>query len=471
MQIMCALDPEVYNAPNAVPFGICAGHFAKAFYGQGFGHRIVHLSIALFEAIPLIGQIAALFEKILVESCNRKSASNEVCQRVEAFYEEAVNGKSFVLDSSDKEYLRQQPIFKALRDKIKRSADCSYPSEIVRKIKELASCPELIEAREALKAGKAPQLLSGGISGSYILLGRKGQKLGIFKPREQEPGAAGNPKGFAHLGQKGLFGVTPGTGFLRERVAYLLDKKSHFSGVPLTKITQIESKYFPSKSGVPADKAAFEGSFQKWIADAHPAYNDYQILPRWLSSANGDAIPSGQIHKIAILDVRTLNCDRHLENFLVDASLQKVFPIDHGYICPGNAESLRFDWINFPQAKVPFSQAALNYIEQLDPEADAELVQGKIPNVSEDMLKRLQIATRLLQIAAKKGLTAYQIADLFMRRKHEGLLHIINKFVPIPSTTPSYFEKNIWNEARSKRNVDLKLFLAKEVDLYLAQTS
>jgi hypothetical protein len=373
----------------------------------------------------------------------------------------ALNDPSFVLDSNNDKYMRLKPTLKALVHALKRTHTSLYSPKTLQKIKELASYPELVESRAAMKQGILPQSLNEGISGSYVLYSRRKEKLGIFKPREQEAGAIDNPKGFAKM--SGLFGVVPGTSYLREKAAYLLDRKDHFCGVPKTQTAVLKSKYFTKSLKT---KKNLTGSFQKWIDNSHQAFDDYQILPRFLSAAKGHLIPKEEIHKIAIFDIRMLNCDRHLKNFLVDKEWN-IHPIDHGYILPGNAASIRFDWINFSQAKEPFSEETLRYITRLNPAADIALIKKKIPDISESALKMVEISTLLLQIAAIKGLTAYQIADLMMRRSHEGIASLINFFIPVPCKDPSYFETHIWQTLKAHPHVNKHQFLTNEVNKYL----
>jgi hypothetical protein len=50
-------------------------------------------------------------------------------------------------------------------------------------------------------------------------------------------------------------------------------------------------------------------------------------------------LPLEEIHKIAILDIRILNCDRNGENVLViEGAKNKLIPIDHGLSLPDNLE-------------------------------------------------------------------------------------------------------------------------------------
>ncbi len=131
----------------------------------------------------------------------------------------------------------------------------------------------------------------------------------------------------------------------------------------------------------------------------------------WLDWRQPTQLPAHEIHKVAILDIRTLNCDRHLGNFLVDQNY-KVFPIDHGYALPGNARQIRFNWMYFPQTKQGFSRNDLNYIKSLNPDDDIKLLQKEYPQIPQQNLFRIKIATLLLQAAASNGLTAFQIAEL-----------------------------------------------------------
>lgn len=78
---MCALDLNEYHTPEAVYYGISFAHFKKACRSEGvmYGQRVVHFLIGLVEIIPLIGQIAALFEKLIV---TRKSKNSEKLDKV-----------------------------------------------------------------------------------------------------------------------------------------------------------------------------------------------------------------------------------------------------------------------------------------------------------------------------------------------------------------------------------------------------
>lgn len=49
----------------------------------------------------------------------------------------------------------------------------------------------------------------------------------------------------------------------------------------------------------------------------------------------------------------------------------ELIPIDHGYTLPQTISGLNdlwFEWLKWPQAKVPFGEEELQYIERLNPD-------------------------------------------------------------------------------------------------------
>ncbi len=68
-----ALPKENYGAIRLLAWGVCRGHIKEASKGS-FGNRLVHALIATTQILPIIGHIAALFEKVIV-SCYRPATS------------------------------------------------------------------------------------------------------------------------------------------------------------------------------------------------------------------------------------------------------------------------------------------------------------------------------------------------------------------------------------------------------------
>ncbi len=69
-----ALDAQKYTVCRALLWGNCAGHFKKAFGSEALsgGHRFVHLLIAALELIPIVGQVASLFETAIIRGLTTK---------------------------------------------------------------------------------------------------------------------------------------------------------------------------------------------------------------------------------------------------------------------------------------------------------------------------------------------------------------------------------------------------------------
>lgn len=280
---------------------------------------------------------------------------------------------------------------------IKRLYPEEYRAETCRLIKDFARFPEITEIFLALKQGIAPQAVDAGISGTYFLFNRKKTPWAVFKPLEQEPGQIENPKGNTAISVGAL---KSGTFYQRERAAYLIDP-DHFSHVPKTVVARFPHLYFTAAK----TDSLMKGSLQKFIPAASQAYR--------LSSL--DVVSTQEIHRLAILDIRLLNHDRHFGNVLVD-SANRLRPIDHGFTFPEKATAIYFEWLTLKQANVPFDSTTLAYIKKLDPERDIQVILKKIPSFSKESLNRFRQATYLLKMGAEMGMTAWEIGSLMTGR-------------------------------------------------------
>mmetsp|Transcript_11535 Transcript_11535/g.22115 ORF Transcript_11535/g.22115 Transcript_11535/m.22115 type:complete len:554 (-) Transcript_11535:227-1888(-) len=135
------------------------------------------------------------------------------------------------------------------------------------------------------------------------------------------------------------------------------------------------------------------------------------------------------VHRIGVLDIRLLNLDRHLGNILVTErkmplvtdhsnageSPVKLVPIDHAYILPHFKHTCeaRFEWLQFQQAKQPFSEETKRYIEALNPFQDAAKL--KIMGIGDGSALTLIISTLFLQHCTKKGMNLHQIGSMIQR--------------------------------------------------------
>lgn len=128
--------------------------------------------------------------------------------------------------------------------------------------------------------------------------------------------------------------------------------------------------------------------------------------------------PVEEVHKIAVLDLRVGNANRHAANI----------PIDHGYCLPESFEDFKFVWLEWPQARQQFSVETLDYIKSLDAEKDIKILESNGLKFSKLSLRNLRILTKLLKRGAKRKLSPYQIGGILCRDSH-GNSSVIEKVI------------------------------------------
>ena len=131
---------------------------------------------------------------------------------------------------------------------------------------------EIIEGvRVAIEQGVHPRMISQGSSGSYFARNADGKVVGVFKPKDEEPYAAGNPKWNKWI-HRNLFpcffgrawydfacasgfdsreltfsssgSLIPNLSYVSEAAAYTLDCQLRTHMVPYTAVVQLSSKSF-----------------------------------------------------------------------------------------------------------------------------------------------------------------------------------------------------------------------------------
>lgn len=274
----------------------------------------------------------------------------------------------------------------------------------------------VVEVAIAMASGIRTVPVSGGLGGAYIFQRRNGHSIALAKPIDEEPLAINNPKGFGGLmlGQPGLQrSVRVGETGIRELAAYLLDHDG-FAGVPATALVKISNVPFfvnnaSEISSPPPFKVASLQRFMDHDLDAG------ELGPSSFSVAS--------VHRVGIFDARLLNLDRHAGNILVKKYLQgscstgslELIPIDHGLCLPEWLDDPYFEWLHWPQASVPFSDSELEYISNLDPFKDAELLRKEIPDLRESSIRVLVVCTIFLKQAAAAGLCLADIGEMMTR--------------------------------------------------------
>ena len=81
-----------------------------------------------------------------------------------------------------------------------------------------------------------------------------------------------------------------------------------------------------------------------------------------------------------------------------------VFELQDVHVC----------WLHWPQAKAPYADEMLEYIANLDAEADMALLRSTLA-LPEDCLLTLFIGTTLVKISAVHGLTLHETGMLMVR--------------------------------------------------------
>ncbi|XP_062191712.1 phosphatidylinositol 4-kinase gamma 5-like [Phragmites australis] len=293
---------------------------------------------------------------------------------------------------------------------------CSIPSTTMKQLVK--------DIIEGIRNGVDPIAVSGGMGGAYYFMDTWGQCVAIVKPTDEEPFAPNNPKGFVgkSLGQPGLKrSVRVGETGFREVAAYLLDHKN-FANVPPTMLIKIIHSVFHVNGIECKNKASKNRSeARNKIASLQ------QFIPHdYDASDHGTScFPVSAVHRIGILDIRIFNTDRHAGNLLVRKlntgagkfeAQTELIPIDHGLCLPESLEDPYFEWIHWPQASIPFSEEELEYIANLDPVKDAEMLRIELPMIHEASLRVLVLSTIFLKEAAAYGLCLSEIGKMMSRQ-------------------------------------------------------
>ncbi|PON79787.1 Phosphatidylinositol 3-/4-kinase [Parasponia andersonii] len=303
--------------------------------------------------------------------------------------------------------------------------DKSGPIEILGNSEHFARTKVLVkDIVKAIKMGVDPLPVRSGLGGAYYFRNSNGESVAIVKPTDEEPFAPNNPKGFIGkaLGQPGLNpSVRVGETGFREVAAYLLDE-GHFANVPPTALVKITHSIFNVNDGVNGNKPHKKklvskiASFQQFIP------HDFDASDHGTSS-----FPVAAVHRIGILDIRIFNTDRHAGNLLVKKldgvgrfGQVELIPIDHGLCLPETLEDPYFEWIHWPQASIPFTDDELEYIGNLDPYKDRDMLRRELPMIREACLRVLVLCTIFLKEAAAYGLCLAEIGEMMSREFRSG---------------------------------------------------
>lgn len=232
------------------------------------------------------------------------------------------------------------------------------------------------EAKKALENGVEPEKVTMASTPVYLLRDVEKEPLCIFKISRMIENS------------------------FREFATYVLDHK-RFAGVPPTALATF---HHPIWGG-----DAF-GSCQLYVQESTPLVH---MHPHTYEKLRED-----EVRKVACLDIRLLNIDRHSSNLLIKDL--HLIPIDHAIALPSHFSGAQFEWLHWPQTHTPFSEEEKEYILQLDSEADRNFLLNEI-RVHESSANLFYMASELLKQGTIHHLSAYQIALLMLRvPKKEG---------------------------------------------------
>ncbi|KAK3318385.1 phosphatidylinositol 3 and 4-kinase-domain-containing protein [Apodospora peruviana] len=153
--------------------------------------------------------------------------------------------------------------------------------------------------RTAIQQGTHPRMISQGSSGSYFARNTEGKVVGVFKPKDEEPYAAGNPKWNKWI-HRNLFPccfgracLIPNLSYVSEAAAYVLDAQLRTHMVPYTDVVYLSSKSFHypfwdrynfsrKKKPLPAKPGSFQ-VFLKGFKDANIFLREHPWPDQYLS--------------------------------------------------------------------------------------------------------------------------------------------------------------------------------------------
>lgn len=282
-----------------------------------------------------------------------------------------------------------------------------------------------------------PRLTEDGTGGVYILVGEADQPVAVWKPSNEEAFAPANPRGYTADESPGMYlkhpespmrgGFIVGNGFLHERAIFLLDQNSPIpAGVPTAVIAKAK---VDGANKVPVEVSRFDRVPRRCAAD-QPVGSLHQY-----KSHDGTADDYGvkimnkeHLQRIALLDLRTLNADRHSANILVslkkrDGKMKEgdgsLIPIDHAFCLPDylQLEQTTLDWMHWPQAKEELSDEIMNGINEIDIEDDVALMRQT--GIAESSIVTLQIGTAIVKIGCSLGLSLSKMAQFCVRKDPE----------------------------------------------------
>ncbi|KRZ95925.1 Phosphatidylinositol 4-kinase type 2-beta [Trichinella sp. T8] len=308
------------------------------------------------------------------------------------------------------ETIRSIPSLSSRREKVPllaRMSDssithCSFPGDTVYN-------DMFQQAEEAIEAGVYPKRIAQGSSGSYFVRNVKGEIIGVFKPKNEEPYGHMNPKWLKWMQRVccpccfGRSCLPLNQGYLSEAAASLVDEKLQLHVVPKTKVVRLAAPTFNYSRIDHAKAQTKQRIMEKYpnigrhfhrlglprkIGSLQTFVSGYKDANCWLAQFEQEPLSEAakvqfqrQFERLVILDYIIRNTDRGSDNWLIkyvpedqvngeqmvdvecddkeSSALIKIAAIDNGLAFPlkhpDEWRAYPFHWAWLKQAREPFS--------------------------------------------------------------------------------------------------------------------
>lgn len=258
-------------------------------------------------------------------------------------------------------------------------------------------------AQDAIHAGTQPELIPEGSSGSYFVRDVAGQRIAVFKPKDEEPFAPLNPKWpkfFQRVMCFCCFGracLIPNSGYLSETGASVIDQRLELHVVPKTRVVKLASpaffyeRRFCCVSREQTRLRPKEGSFQTFVTGYEPADH---VIARWQYDASLLSEEEKRrflylFQKMIALDYIIRNTDRHMDNWLirhVPGVTLELAAIDNGLAFP-----VKHPEVASRLRRFPFKWQSLEFAAQpWDPALRAHLLAKLTPHFVHSICKEIK---------------------------------------------------------------------------------
>lgn len=209
-----------------------------------------------------------------------------------------------------------------------------------------------------------PARISQGSSGSYFIYGPDGSRVGVFKPKDEEPYGPLSPKWSKWMHRTffpcffGRSCLIPNLGYISEAAASTMDKLLLTNIVPYTGVVWLKSPEFYYSYWQQGTFPPKIGSLQLFLNDyvsaadffkIYPLPNDISTLPMTTTAGYGNREFKWskkvilqfrhELEKLVILDYIIRNTDRGLDNWMIKLEWVEVSSSCNGQSLPTIASS------------------------------------------------------------------------------------------------------------------------------------